>query len=124
MILTDVALIIRQESEMFLADQCTINSYTGFATIDGEYVEHFTVTSGIACRVINKSSRNQTSFGNQPETTQISVNIQSTMLQLPYSVTVTTKDKIVYNSIMYDITDVPIKHSLMGAFIIGIEKHK
>jgi hypothetical protein len=124
MTLTDVALVIRQKSEMFLADQCTIESYTGYATIDGEYVEHFTTSSGIACRVINKSGKNQNSFGNQSETTQILVNVQTTMLQLPYSTEISTKDKIVYNSIIYDVTYVPIKHSLMGAFIVGVEKQK
>lgn len=124
MTLTDIALVIREKSEMFLADQCTIRSYTGFATIDGEYTENFTVASGIPCRIINKSGKSQTAFNNQNETSQILVNTQSTMLQLPYSTSVTTKDKIVYNSVMYDVISVPIKHSLMGAFIVGIEKQK
>jgi hypothetical protein len=124
MTLTDIALVIREKSEMFLVDQCTIRSYTGFATVDGEYIENFTVTSGIPCRIVNKSGKNQASFNNQDEMSQILVNTQSTMLQLPYSINVKTKDKVVYNSVMYDITNVPIKHSLMGAFIVEIEKKK
>jgi hypothetical protein len=124
MTLTDIALVIREKSEMFLVDQCTIKSYTGFATIDGEYIENFTTVSGVSCRIINKSGRNQASFDDQKDMTQILVNTQSTMLQLPYSVNVTTKDKVVYSSVVYDIINVPIKHSLMGAFIIGIEKKK
>jgi len=30
----------------------------------------------------------------------------------------------VYAGTVYDIIDVPIKHSLMGAFVISIEKQK
>lgn len=124
MTLTDIALVIREKSEMFLADQCTIRSYTGFATVDGEYIENFTVSSGIPCRIINKSGKNQAAFNSQNEMSQILVNTQSTMLQLPYNTNIKTKDKIVYNSVMYDVINVPIKHSLMGAFIVGIEKQK
>ena len=124
MTLTDIALVIREKSEMFLVDQCTIRSYTGFATVDGEYVENFSNVTGVACRIVNKSGKNQSTLTNQDEKTQILVNTQSIMLQLPYSVTVKTKDKIIFNSVVYDIINVPIKHSLMGAFIIGIEKQK
>ena len=124
MTLIDVALSIRAESEKFLVSQCILRKYTGFATIDGEYQESFVDSVNIPCRVINKTGKSNTAFGSQDEQTRILVNVQSTQMQLPYNTEVSTKDKLIFDSVTYDITSVPIKHALMGAFIIAIEKQK
>lgn len=124
MTLTSAALFIRQQAESFLLDTCTLRLFTGYSTIDGEYLEAFTDRSNVRCRIINKSGKNVNSFTNQEEQVQILKNQQSTKVQLPFSTEVTTKDKLVHNGIVYDIIDVPIKHTLMGAFVIAIEKQK
>ena len=124
MTLTDIALDIRARSEQFLYDQCTIRSYTGFATVDGEYIEQSTDVLNVPCRIINKTGKNSVSFQSQDELSQMLVNVQTTMMQLPFDVNVSVKDKIVFNSVLYEIVYVPVKHALMGAFIIGLEKHK
>jgi len=124
MTLTSAALYIRQQSEAFLVDTCTLQKFTGYSTIDGEYAETFKNQSNVQCRIINKSGKNLASFTNQEEQVQILKNQQNTKVQLLFSIEVTTKDKLVYAGTVYDIIDVPIKHSLMGAFVISIEKQK
>lgn len=43
-------------------------------------------------------------------------------IQIPYDLTVTVRDRIVYNGKQYDIKYVPIKHEMMGAQIIFVEE--
>jgi hypothetical protein len=124
MTLISSALYIRQQAESFMLDSCTLRVFTGYSTIDGEYTEQFTEQTNIKCRIINKSGKTLSSFTNQDEDVQILKNQQTTKIQLPFSVEVATKDKLVFDSVVYDIVDVPIKHSLMGAFIISVERQK
>jgi major membrane immunogen (membrane-anchored lipoprotein) len=124
MTLSSSALYVRQAAEMFLLDTCTIRQFTGYTVTDGEYIESFTNHDNIKCRIVNKSGKSVPSFSDQEQQVQILKNQQNTKIQLPYDVEVTTKDKVLFNGSVYDITDVPIKHTLMAAFIVSIEKQK
>lgn len=124
MTLSNSALYIREKAEMFLLDLCTLRQFTGFTVTDGEYIESFVDHENVKCRIVNKSGKSVPSFSDQEQQVQILKNQQSTKFQLPFDTEVTTKDKIVFNSVVYDVTDVPIKHSLMGAFIVSVEKQK
>jgi|NOAtaT_7_FD_contig_21_5016189_length_1073_multi_9_in_0_out_0_2 hypothetical protein len=122
--LIDQTLFIRQQAELFLVDTCTIRHHNGYSVIDGEYAESFTDLASIPCRVINKSGKVLGNYDSQQKELQYLTNTENLMLQLPFSTDINTKDKVILNSTTYDVVHVPVKHSLMGAFIIGIEKQK
>jgi hypothetical protein len=117
------ALYIREQSELFLVDNCIIKVFNGFNTIDGEYAESFTDSAATPCRIINKSGKINASQNSQ-DNLQILISQSALRIQLPYTTVISTRDKIVFNSVVYDVTSVPEKHSLMGAFIVSIEKQK
>jgi hypothetical protein len=123
MSLIDNALWIREQSELFLVDSCIIKVFNGFATVDGEYSESFTDSGPTPCRLINKSGKVAGS-ANATESLQLLTSQTTLRIQLPYNTLVSTKDKIVFNSTTYDVTYVPEKHSLMGAFIVSVERQK
>jgi hypothetical protein len=123
MSLISEALYIREQSEQFLVDSCIIKVWGGFTTVDGEYAESFTDSAPTPCRVINKSGKTGIS-ANAKDNIQLLTSLSSYRLQLPYTTTITTKDKILYNSILHDVVHVPLKHSLMGAFVIYMEKQQ
>lgn len=124
MSITDQALFIRQQSELWLTDSCVIRSHNGYAAVDGEYTESFTDSSPVPCRIINKSAKINADYSSQDDSLQLITNQTNLGFQLPFTTQITTKDKIVYNNVVYDVMDVPVKHSLMGAFIVRVEKRK
>lgn len=122
--LIDQALFVRQQAELFLVDTCTIRMYNGFSVVDGEYAESFTDSASTPCRIINKTGKVSENYDSQQKELQYLTSRETVFLQLPFSVSVNVKDKIYLNSVLYDVVYVPVKHSLMGAFVIGIEKQK
>lgn len=124
MTLIDKALFVRQQAELFLVDTCTIRAHGGFTVIDGEYAESFVDSAPTPCRIVNKSGKVMENYDSQQKELQYLTTRETVFLQLPFTVSLNTKDKIVFNSVVYDVTFVPVKHSLMGAFIIGMERQK
>lgn len=116
-------LYIREQSEQFLLDTCVVRQFNGFSTVDGEYAESYTDSAPIPCRVVNKAGR-VSSPTSAKDNVQLLTNVSNYKIQIPYSVDINEKDKILFNSVVYDVVFVPIKHALMGAFIISIEKQK
>jgi hypothetical protein len=116
------AAFIRQQSEQWLTEVCSIQKFAGHVVTDGEYTTSYTTISGVACRVINRNGRLQTNFSNQQEEVQLQVSRASLRFQLPYSTELTLQDKIVFSGTMFDLVDIPVKHSLMGAFIVEVER--
>jgi hypothetical protein len=117
------ALYIREQSELFLVDNCIIKVFNGFNTIDGEYAESFTDSAPTPCRVINRSGKTENPASSR-DNLQLLTSLSNYRLQLPYATTITVKDKILYNSILHDVVYVPLKHSLMGAFVVYMEKQQ
>ena len=105
-----------------MLDHCLIKQYTGISNVDGAYEDRFTTVSGIPCRIVNKAGGTVINTTKQQNETQFTVSTLSTRIQLPYTVNVTVKDLIIFNNETYSIVDVPIKHALMGAFIVTLEK--
>ncbi len=116
------AALIRQQSERWLTDLCTIRKFQGYSVQDGEYTELFTELEDVPCRVINRSGRLQTNFQGQSEEVQLQVSRASLRFQLPFDTTLTMQDKIAYSGISFDLVDIPLKHSLMGAFVVEVER--
>jgi hypothetical protein len=121
---TDQALTVRTASESFLVDTCTIRTFNGYSTVDGEYTESFTDVNNVPCRLINRQGSVQQQPDSQERALQLLISTNTLKIQLPYAVSVTEKDKIIYNNTTYDVVYVPVKHSLMGAFVVQIEKRK
>lgn len=113
---------VRAQSELWMLDHCLIKQYTGISNVDGAYEDRFTTVSGIPCRIVNKAGGTVINTTKQQNETQFTVSTLSTRIQLPYTVNVTVKDLIIFNNETYSIVDVPIKHALMGAFIVTLEK--
>ena len=122
--LTNQALSIREQAELFLVDTCDIRHHNGYLITDGEYTESFIDSVSVSCRVINKSGKVLGNYDSQQKELQYLTSTENLQLQLPFSTSVSTKDKVTINSVNYDVVHVPVKHSLMGAFVIGIEKQK
>jgi hypothetical protein len=122
--LTNQALSIREQAELFLVDTCDIRHHNGYLITDGEYTESFIDSVSVPCRVINKSGKVLGNYDSQQKELQYLTSTENLQLQLPFSTSVSTKDKVTINSVNYDVVHVPVKHSLMGAFVIGIEKQK
>lgn len=121
---TDQALTVRTASESFLVDTCTVRTFNGYSTVDGEYTESFTDTNNVPCRLINRQGSVQQQPDSQERALQLLITTNVLKIQLPYAVSITEKDKIIYNGATYDVVYVPVKHSLMGAFVVQIEKRK
>jgi SPP1 family predicted phage head-tail adaptor len=60
----------------------------------------------------------------QERALQLLISTNTIKIQLPYTTEITEKDKVVFNNVIYDVIYVPAKHSLMGAFVIQLEKKK
>lgn len=120
--LSEDAAFIRQQSEQWLTDTCRIKQFTGYTVFDGEYREDYSEIENVPCRVINRSARLQTNFSNQPEEVQLQLSRASLKFQLPFSTVITRKDKIEYDGVLFDLVDIPLKHALMGAFIVEVER--
>jgi hypothetical protein len=116
------AAVIRQQSEQWLTDTCTIEHFAGHTVTDGEYATSYTTESGVPCRMINRSGRLTTNMAGQSEEVQLQVSSTSFRIQLPYSTSLSLSDKIVYSGTRFDLVVVPVKHSLMGAFIVDVER--
>lgn len=121
---TDQALSIRNAAEAFLVDTCTIRRFNGYGAVDGEYTESFSDVNNVPCRLINRQGSVQQQPDSQERALQLLISTNTIKMQLPYTTEVTEKDKIVFNTVTYDVTYVPAKHSLMGAFVIQLEKRK
>ena len=121
---TDQALTVRAASESFLVDTCTVRTFNGYSTIDGEYTESFTNVNDVPCRLVNRQGSVQQQLDSQERSLQLLTSINTIKIQLPYARAITEKDKIIHNNVTYDVTYVPVKHSLMGAFVVQIEKRK
>lgn len=119
--LNDV-LLIRQKAEEFLLSSAELIRFLGTQSQDGEIVNAYAAPEVISCRILNRSGDVTSSVAAQFRALQQSTTRQLYRMQLPYSLTVTTKDKIIYNGNRYDIKYVPIKHEMMGAQIIFIEE--
>ena len=119
--LNDV-LLIRQKAEEFLLSSAELIRFLGTQSQDGEIVNAYAAPEVIACRILNRSGDVTSSVAAQFRALQQSTTRQLYRMQLPYSLVVTTKDKIIYNGNKYDIKYVPIKHEMMGAQIIFIEE--
>lgn len=112
---------VRAQSELFMLDQCSIKHYTGITNVDGTYEDQFTVASSIPCRIINKTGSTSINTSDQQNEVQFTLATQSTKIQLPYTLHVTVKDIVVFDGAEYTIADVPIKHTMMGAFVITVQ---
>lgn len=119
--LNDV-LLIRQKAEEFLLSTAQLVRFLGVQSQDGEIVSAYSNPETIACRILNRSGDVTSSVAAQFRALQQSTTRQLYRMQIPYSLTVTTKDKILFNGQRYDIKYVPIKHEMMGAQIIFIEE--
>ena len=119
--LNDV-LLIRQKAEEFLLSSAELIRFLGTQSQDGEIVNAYAAPEVISCRILNRSGDVTSSVAAQFRALQQSTTRQLYRMQLPYSLVVTTKDKIIYNGNKYDIKYVPIKHEMMGAQIIFIEE--
>jgi SPP1 family predicted phage head-tail adaptor len=115
-------LLIRQLAEEFLLSTADLIRYTGVQSVDGAIVASYSAPESIKCRIVNRSGDVTSSVAAQFRALQQSTTRQLYRIQIPYSLTVTTRDKITYNSKTYDIKYVPIKHELMGAQIIFVEQ--
>lgn len=122
MSLSSQVAYVRAQSELFMLDHCSIKQYTGITNIDGAYEDQFTVASGIPCRIVNKAGGTVINTTKQQNETQFTVSTQSNKIQLPYAINVTVKDLIIFNNETYSIVDVPIKHAMMGAFVVTLEQ--
>lgn len=119
--LNDV-LLIRQKAEEFLQSQAQLLRFLGNTTVDGAIVQSYAAPENIMCRIINRSGDVTSSVAAQFRALQQSSTRQLYRIQIPYSVTVNIRDRIVYNGKKYDIKYVPIKHEMMGAQIIFVEE--
>jgi SPP1 family predicted phage head-tail adaptor len=119
--LNDV-LLIRQKAEEFLLSSAQLIRFLGVQSQDGEIVNAYSNPESISCRILNRSGDVTSSVAAQFRALQQSTTRQLYRMQIPYSLTVTTKDKIIFNGQRYDIKYVPIKHEMMGAQIIFIEE--
>lgn len=119
--LNDV-LLIRQKAEEFLKSQAQLLRFLGNTTEDGAIVQSYADPENIMCRIINRSGDVTSSVAAQFRALQQSSTRQLYRIQIPYSVTVNIRDRIVYNGKKYDIKYVPIKHEMMGAQIIFVEE--
>lgn len=122
MSLSSQVAYVRAQSELFMLDQCSIKQYTGISNVDGAYEDQFTIASGIPCRIVNKAGGTIINTTKQQNETQFTVSTQSTKIQLPYTFHVTLKDLVIFDNELYSIVDVPIKHSMMGAFVVTLER--
>lgn len=119
--LNDV-LLIRQKAEEFLKSPAQLLRFLGNTTVDGGIVQSYAPPEDILCRIINRSGDVTSSVAAQFRALQQSSTRQLYRIQIPYSVTVNIRDRIVYNGKKYDIKYVPIKHEMMGAQIIFVEE--
>jgi hypothetical protein len=115
-------LLIRQKAEEFLLSTAYIIRYQGVASTNGQITNQYASPEAIACRIINRSGDVTSSVAAQFRALQQSTSRQLYRMQIPYSVTLTTKDKIMYDNKQYTIKYVPLKHAMMGAQIIFIEE--
>lgn len=115
-------LLIRQQAEEFLLSTAQLIRYTGATSVDGEITNGYAQPETIACRILNRSGDVTSSVAAQFRALQQSTSRQLYRLQIPYALSVTTRDKVIINSKRYDIKYVPIKHEMMGAQIIFIEE--
>lgn len=119
-------LRIRKDSEAFLTDACTVKHKTG------EYVHlgqtYFTYDTGTAvpCRFINRSGNESTNVAAQQRTVQQVTFTGVYRLQLPFDTIITVGDKIEYvvdNQLrIFEVTYVPPKHSMIGAFVVQLQE--
>lgn len=119
--LNDV-LLIRQKAEEFLKSPAQLRRFLGTTTEDGGIVQSYAPPEDIMCRIINRSGDVTSSVAAQFRALQQSSTRQLYRIQIPYSLTVTIRDRIIYNGKQYDIKYVPIKHEMMGAQIIFVEE--
>lgn len=119
--LNDV-LMIRQKAEEFLQSSAQLIRYLGTTSVDGAIVAQYAEPENIVCRIINRSGDVTSSVAAQFRAIQQSTTRQLYRIQIPYDLTVTTRDRIIYNGKRYDIKYVPIKHEMMGAQIIFVEE--
>lgn len=119
--LNDV-LLIRQKAEEFLQSSAQLIRYVGTTSVDGAIVAQYSEPETILCRIINRSGDVTSSVAAQFRAIQQSTTRQLYRIQIPYDLTVTIRDRIIYNGKRYDIKYVPIKHEMMGAQIIFVEE--
>lgn len=115
-------LLIRQQAEQFLLSTAELIQFTGVTSVDGEIVNTYGDPITIPCRILNRSGDVTSSVAAQFRALQQSTTRQLYRIQVPYDVTATTKDKLVFDNKKYDIKYVPIKHAMMGAQILFIEE--
>lgn len=115
-------LLIRQKAEEFLLSTAHILRFNGTTSNKGQITPSYSAPEEVSCRIINRSGDVTSSVSAQFRALQQSTVRQLYRMQIPYSVTVTTKDKIVYSNREYTIKYVPLKHEMMGAQIIFIEE--
>ena len=121
MSLSSQVAYVRAQSELVMIDQCSLRRFAGITNVDGAYEDQFTVTSGIPCRLINKIGTTVVNTSEQKDEVQLTLSTQSTRIQLPYTLDVTVKDVIVFSGAEFSIVDVPVKHSMMGAFVVTLQ---
>jgi hypothetical protein len=115
-------LLIRQLAEEFLLSTAQLIRYLNVISVDGAIVANYAPAEPIKCRIVNRSGDVTSSVAAQFRALQQSTTRQLYRIQIPYDLTVTTRDKVVHNGRSYDIKYVPIKHELMGAQIIFVEQ--
>jgi hypothetical protein len=115
-------LLIRELAEEFLLSTAQLIRYINTTAVDGAVVANYAQAEAIKCRIVNRSGDVTSSVAAQFRALQQSTTRQLYRIQIPYDLTVTTRDKIVHNDRSYDIKYVPIKHELMGAQIIFVEQ--
>lgn len=115
-------LLIRQKAEEFLLSTAYVLRYQGVTSVRGQISVDYAEPEEISCRVINRSGDVTSSVAAQFRAIQQSTTRQLYRMQIPYALTITTKDKILYQDREFTVKYVPLKHEMMGAQIIFIEE--
>ena len=119
LILAQVARI-RSDAEAFLLDTAYIKRKTGQTVTRGQTTFTYADPVETVCRLINRSGNDETPIASQFRAVQQSANTSLFKMQLPYDADITIDDKIIYNDEEFDIVHVPVKHEMMGGFVISL----
>jgi hypothetical protein len=115
-------LFVREQALMFLKDTCKIRYPTGTDVVDGEDVTTWSPFISTACRFIVRSGTRIQNSASQERVVAFATFIGQYRMQLPFDAYIDEGDQIEYEGRIFEVTYVPPRHKMMGAFVIGLEE--
>jgi hypothetical protein len=113
---------IRASVEVFLLDVCTIKHHVGYVVERGQSNPAYTIEDNVPCRVINKSGADNVQVASQYRSVQQATNVSLIRIQLPFDQEINLNDKVIIDDIEHSVAFPPIKHKLMGAFVVWLKR--